>query len=99
MSIGRRFPDYFMYRGALEFWSDLQAWRGRRSYNRASMWKSVVGLVMGLAGGLLGTTSLYLSAVRDLDGDYLKALVVPIPILLVLGVLFVFAVRRIRKRA
>ena len=59
------------------------------------MRKSVVGLVMGLAGGLLGTTSLYLYAVREMDGDYMRALVVPIPILLVLGVLFVFAMRRI----
>ena len=31
VAIGRRFPDYFMYRGAIEFWSDVQAWRNRRS--------------------------------------------------------------------
>ena len=29
VAIGRRFPEYFMYRGAIEFWSDLQARRKR----------------------------------------------------------------------
>ena len=29
VAIGRRFPEYFMYRGAIEFWSDLQARRNR----------------------------------------------------------------------
>ena len=61
----------------------------------------MVGSILGLVGGLLGTSSLYLSTVRAMDGDYLKALVVPIPILIVivLGVLFVFAVRQVRKDA
>lgn len=31
IAIGRRFPNYFMYRGAIEFWSDLRARRDRRS--------------------------------------------------------------------
>lgn len=31
VAIGRRFPNYFMYRGAIEFWSDLRARRDRRS--------------------------------------------------------------------
>lgn len=30
IAIGRRFPNYFMYRGAIEFWSDLRARRDRR---------------------------------------------------------------------
>ena len=31
IAIGRRFPNYFMYRGAIELWSDLRARRDRRS--------------------------------------------------------------------
>ena len=31
VAIGRRFPNYFLYREAIEFWSDLRARRDRRS--------------------------------------------------------------------
>ena len=31
VAIGRRFPNYFLYREAIEFWSGLRAWRDRRS--------------------------------------------------------------------
>ena len=31
VAIGRRFPNYFLYREAIEFWSGLRARRDRRS--------------------------------------------------------------------
>ena len=31
VAIGRLWPNYFLYRGAIEFWSDLQAFRWGRS--------------------------------------------------------------------
>ena len=36
VAIGRWYPNYFMYRGAIEFWFDLQVRRDRRSRSRQS---------------------------------------------------------------
>lgn len=36
VAVGRWYPNYFMYRGAIEFWSDRQAGRDRRSNSRQS---------------------------------------------------------------